>query len=68
MYIDDELLSFLNNIKLPQYYEVFKLNNFIDNKSICKIKDENQLKDIGIDKLFHRKKIIENIKLLMQTM
>ena len=51
-----------DKVKLPQYYHTFINNGFDDLQSIMDINDD-ELKQIGIFKMGHRKKIIKCIEI-----
>ena len=54
-----------NTVKLPQYYQVFMEQGFEDLESIGHV-TENNLKEMGIDKIGHRNKIIRYSRQLNQ--
>ena len=49
-----------NEVKLPRYFHVLKENGFEDMESVQYL-TENELKEMGIDKMGHRKKIMRHI-------
>ena len=59
----DEVSVFLENMKLEEYYDMFINNNIKTIKSLQKISNK-ELQKIGIQKKFHRRKIMENINKL----
>eukprot|EP01084_Bolivina_argentea_P264724 448528_1 len=57
---------FINNVKLPEYYQIFKDNGF-ERLSVIKTMSESDLKEIGIDKLGHRRAIMTAIQQYLNT-
>ena len=54
---------FIEKVKLPQYYEIFVENDLIDFEVVYKITKE-ELKDMGIVKVGHQMKILQEIEIL----
>ena len=64
---DDAVFRWLMDIvTLPQYYDTFMENGFDDMKFITNMKNED-LQEIGVDKLGHRKRIIKCINDMKNT-
>ena len=49
-----------NEVKLPRYFDVLKENGFEDMESVLDL-TLNEMKEMGIDKMGHRKKIMKHI-------
>merc|ERR1711902_341350 len=52
-----------NDVKLPEYYDVL-INNGIDELSVIKLITKDTLKDIGIYKIGHQMKILNQVNQL----
>eukprot|EP01084_Bolivina_argentea_P249429 417543_1 len=56
---------FENTVKLPEYYQVF-IDEGIDDLNDVKILEKQDLIDMGIKKVGHRKKILHQIKIMIE--
>ena len=54
----DDISEFLTKIKLGHYVQLFT-DNDVDGRLLLKLTDDD-LKDLGVDNGFHRRKIITN--------
>ena len=52
----DGIAEFLKKIKLGHYVQLFT-DNYVDGRLLLKLTDED-VKDLGVDNGFHRRKII----------
>merc|ERR1712150_120304 len=58
-------LWMMNDVRLPEYTKLFVDNGF-DNLDVIKAITFDDLELLGIDKLGHKKRIIQNVKLLKE--
>ena len=62
----DDISEFLKKIKLGHYVQLFT-DNDVDGRLLLKLTDDD-LKDLGVDNGFHRRKIITNFEVhLLET-
>merc|ERR1712154_630861 len=58
---DNALKMWLNNIGLIEYYDTFVENGFSEGTEVLSDLNNEDLKDMGIKKVAHRKKILKQI-------
>ena len=56
----DDIAEFLKNIRLGQYVQLFT-DDDVDGRLLLKLTDDD-LKDLGVDNGFHRRKIISKFE------